>query len=181
MTERYRCRHYRAPQLVSGGGGSTTCERGIAYADLLPTQEARGSGWVRRLPCADFGSLPRLPGGLPCPHYLEETLAEDFAKFEPVRRIAIALEHVSREDRVAIITDREKNAAFVAAHSKPLAGVTTLERTDEHVKLLCSCGGGGEHKHTAIARKAPIECFWCGRVYEVQRVRGDLTLVQIAP
>lgn len=172
-----RCRHYRSPQIVPSGGGSSTCERGIAYVDLLPTPDARGPGWVRRLPCVDLGTLPRLEGGSPCPYYLEETLAERFARHEPLRRIGAAVAGMTGEQVRALNADKPRLDAFMEQHGKPLPGIATLALTDEHVSLVCSCG---DDKRTAIARTSPIECFWCGRVFEVKfsAEHGDLTLVQ---
>lgn len=168
------CRHYRSPSI--GGrliAGHTTCERGVVYEDLLPTPEARGSGWVRRLPCIQLGSLPRIEGGLPCPHYLEKTLAEMFAEHEPLRRCALALEALTPDELREVRKTQATLNAWMEEKSKPIPGVPTLEITVEHVALICDCG-----VRTAIGRTSPIACVACGHTYAVRlsSAIGDLVL-----
>jgi len=73
-----RCAHYVAPRGFSTPRNETVCNAGVRYLDLLPTPEAQGPGWPRRLPCLDPGtsSLTRLPGGCDCPKRRWETVEE---------------------------------------------------------------------------------------------------------
>jgi hypothetical protein len=167
------CRYYRTAKLIGGGpgGGDTTCELGLSYAALLPTPEAGGSGWVRRLPCVQLGTMPRLEGGLPCPHYVELTPEEDFARFEPLRRIGERLNDLRPADIRRMNGDKAETAAFMAEHGKPKPGVATLVETATHVALLCACG-----ERTDVPRVRPegepMRCSSCGAGYALRFVQG---------
>lgn len=177
MSARDVCRHYRPPRLAGPGAGSTTCDAGVTYLDLLPTPEAQGSGWVRRLPCVGDGlstSLPRLPGGCECPLRVVKLPAEEYADYAPVRRVARAVEHMTGDEARALNRDKPRLAAFMAEHTKPVPGDVTLERTPVYVALICACGARTEIEHAA-----PLTCT-CGRTYAMQYVHahGDHALVE---
>lgn len=167
---RRECRYHRTPKLTASGAGNQTCEKGIAYVDLLPTPEARGSGWVRRLPCVQLGSLSRLPGGSECPHYVEKTEYETFAAFEPLRSIGKALGSFSSADIRALNADKTRLAAFMAEHGEKPRGQATLVPTADHVALRCACGAFTDQpRHPEVA---PLTCAACGKGYELSFVPG---------
>lgn len=176
MGDYRKCRHYRTPNLTAASSyGHRTCELGIEYESLLPTPEARGSGWVRRLPCMTTSSLPPLPGGSSCPHYLEQTPAEAFAAYEPLRRVADSLQHMKAGEVHALNNDKTKLAAFMDEKGAPIPTVATLELDAVHVTLICTCG-----VEAPIARDASIVCPSCARSFTVQfcRQRGDYVMTE---